>query len=159
VNDLAKLVGVSRVAYHDWLKRRPIALQKERALLQVLSVVREAARFRDRDSLRRWLLEPLKGSRLSPFALLVEGRIDEALGLAVLSNSRPAEHPRTQASPRAEGLEGVAFNRLPRVRSRGFTAGVRQPSYLVERDLNSGWGDDSIEWAPESGFAFTEHEL
>jgi hypothetical protein len=159
VNDLAKLVGVSRVAYHDWLKGRPIALQKARVLLQVLAVIREAAHGRDQDSVRRWIVEPIAGSRVSPFSLIVEGKIDYALGLALLSDSRSSENARTSLDTEAEGLVGVAFNQLPRVRSRGFATGVRQPAYLIERSLSNGWRDDSISWSPDGGLPYTEHEL
>ena len=157
VESLARLVGVSRVAYHDWLRGRPITLSRERNLLRILSVVREASSRGDSAAVRQWLLEPVKGTSLSPYDLLASRRTDEALGLTYLIDRQSAVRERSALEDEIESQLGIPFNRGARVASRGWSR-VPMPAYLRERNLERGWRDQELNPQLIPHVQCTEHD-
>jgi hypothetical protein len=152
VEALSALMNVSRVAYHDWLRGKPIAMKREASLLAVLAVVRKAAALRTPEETRRWMLAPIAAAGRAPIDYLTNGDFEICLGLALRVPSVNVARERSTLDAKIEELAGVPSNRRPRVPSRGWME-ANTPSYVLERKLEQGWRDDDAPLLPMYGAA------
>lgn len=94
IPQLCTMLGISRTTYHKWLKGTSPRGKNQKHLLQVLSLIEEAAnRFENRKMLANWLFTPISAGGRNPADILASKQYSTFLG-CLLKRQAPKERPR-----------------------------------------------------------------
>lgn len=145
VESLARMLGVSRVSYHNWLAGRGITQEKKTRLYKLLALLWRA-RERFGDGLDAWLLSPPVPGSPTPLSLLEKEEDDQVLGLLILRPAlrAPVSIATMAASRRAVEASGVAAWQLKAPPVLGWTSSKDQVLAERERLLPSAQPEESL---------------
>lgn len=143
VEALARMLGVSRVSYHNWLAGRGITPEKKGRLYKLLAVLWRA-KERFGDDLGEWMLSPPAPGAAAPVRLLEEEKDDV---VAALVTFRPAlrsapRMPTAGLYDQAADLSGVPLLRMATPPQLGWSASSERALAERERLLPVAEADD-----------------